>query len=45
MGGPTMRPRETQPLWVWLTLGLMTVGTLVYVTGYMILEGLLAVTG
>jgi hypothetical protein len=36
------QPRESSPLWVWLTLGLMTVGTLVYVTAYFMIEDLLA---
>ena len=37
-----MRPRETSPLFVWLTFGLMTVGTLMYLTGYMVVEDVLA---
>jgi hypothetical protein len=37
-----MRPRESSPLWVWLTFGLMTVGTLMYLAGYMMLEDLVA---
>ena len=33
-----MRPRESSPLWVWLTLGLMSLGTITYVTGYMVMR-------
>jgi hypothetical protein len=33
-----MRPRESSPLWVWLTIGLMTVGSAVYVTSYFMIE-------
>jgi hypothetical protein len=40
--GPTMQPRESAPLWVWLTFGLMTVGTVMYLTGYIVIEDLLA---
>ena len=30
-GGPTMQPRrESAPLWVWITVGLMALGTLAY---------------
>jgi hypothetical protein len=39
---PMMQPRESSPLWVWLTLGLMTAGTVTYVTGYFVIEDLLA---
>jgi len=29
--GPTMQPRrESAPLWVWITVGLMALGTLAY---------------
>jgi hypothetical protein len=37
-----MRHRESSPLWVWLTLGLMSFGMVSYVTGYMLVEDLLA---
>jgi hypothetical protein len=37
-----MRPREMSPLWVWLTPGLMMVGTLMYLTGYIMIEDFLA---
>jgi hypothetical protein len=31
LGGPTMQPRrESAPLWVWITVGLMALGTLAY---------------
>jgi hypothetical protein len=42
MGGPTMQPRETTPLWVGLTFTLMIVGTVLYLTGYFMIEDLLA---
>jgi hypothetical protein len=28
--GPTMQRQETTPLWVWLTVGLMALGSLAY---------------
>jgi len=31
------RSRETAPLWVWLTFGLMGLGIIAYATGYMVL--------
>ena len=37
-----MQPRESSPLWVWLTLGLMIAGTVAYMTGYFVIEDLLA---
>jgi hypothetical protein len=37
-----MQPRESAPLWVGLTLALMLVGTVMYLTGYFIIEDLLA---
>jgi hypothetical protein len=37
-----MQARETSPLWVWLTLGLITVGAIMYLTGYIVIEDLLA---
>ena len=41
LGEPTMRPRESAPLWVGLTFALMIIGTVVYVTGYFMVEDLL----
>jgi succinate dehydrogenase hydrophobic anchor subunit len=35
-------PRESAPLWVGLTFALMIVGTIMYVTGYFMIEDLLA---
>jgi hypothetical protein len=40
--GPTMQPRESSPLWVGLTFALLIVGTLMYLTGYFIIEDLLS---
>jgi hypothetical protein len=37
-----MQPRESAPLWVGLTVVLMIVGSVIYVTGYFIIEDLLA---
>jgi hypothetical protein len=37
-----MQARETTPLWVWLTFGLMTVGTVFYLTGYFVVEDILS---
>jgi hypothetical protein len=37
-----MQPRESAPLWVGLTFLLMIVGAVMYVTGYFIVEDLLA---
>lgn len=42
LGEPMMQPRESSPLWVWLTLGLMIVATAIYLTGYFVIEDLLA---
>jgi hypothetical protein len=36
-----MRYRESTPLWVWLTLGLMTAGSAVYFTGYLMIDDFL----
>lgn len=33
-----MRPRETSPLWVWLTIFLMALGGATYLTGYLLIE-------
>jgi hypothetical protein len=37
-----MQPREAVPLWVRLTLGLMIVVAVIYLTGYFVIEDLLA---
>ena len=37
-----MQPRESAPLWVRLTVALMIVGMVMYLTGYFIIEDLLA---
>jgi hypothetical protein len=37
-GGKAMRTREMTPIWVWLTFGLMAIGTVLYLTGYFMLE-------
>jgi hypothetical protein len=42
VGGPAMQPRESAPLWVGLTFALMIVGTVMYLTGYFMIEDLLA---
>ena len=39
---PTMQPRESAPLWVGLTVALIIVGTVMYLTGYFMIEDLLA---
>jgi hypothetical protein len=41
LGEPTMQPRESAPLWVGLTFVLMIVATVMYVTGYFMVEDLL----
>jgi hypothetical protein len=41
-GGPTMQPREATPIWVGLTFALMIVGTILYLTGYFMIEDILA---
>jgi hypothetical protein len=33
--------REPMPLWVWLTLGLLILGAVVYFTGYLVVEDIL----
>ncbi len=35
---PTMRPLESSPFWVWLTIGLMVFGGAAYVTSYFMIE-------
>jgi len=37
-----MQPRESAPLWVGLTFALMIVGTVMYLTGYLMIEDILA---
>jgi hypothetical protein len=37
-----MRTREMTPIWVWLTFGLLTVGTVLYLTGYFMVEDILS---
>lgn len=37
-----MQPRETTPLWVGLTFALLIAGTILYLTGYFMIEDLLA---
>jgi hypothetical protein len=37
-----MRPRETAPLWVGLSFALMIVGAIMYLTGYFVIEDILA---
>jgi hypothetical protein len=34
--------RETTPLWVWLAFGLMIIGAVTYLTGYLMIEELIA---
>jgi len=34
--------RETAPLWVWLTFGLIGLGIIAYAAGYMVLEDIFA---
>jgi hypothetical protein len=34
--------RETTPLWVWLAVGLMIVGGVTYLSGYWMIEELIA---
>jgi hypothetical protein len=37
-----MRAKESTPLWVGLTFALMIVGTVMYLSGYFMIEDLLA---
>ena len=39
------QPREAMPLTVWIAFALMAVGTVVYLTGFLIIEDLLAFLG
>jgi hypothetical protein len=41
-GYQMLQPRESAPLWVWLALGLMAVGSVVYVITYFMIEDVLA---
>ena len=36
------RPRESTPLWVWLTLALMGLGAVAYLSGYFMIDNLSA---
>jgi hypothetical protein len=36
------QPRETMPLTVWIAFALMAIGTVVYLTGFVIIEDILA---
>jgi hypothetical protein len=42
VGGPTMQSRESAPLWVGLTFALLIVGSIMYLTGYFMIEDILA---
>ena len=35
-------PREIAPLWVWLAIALMVIGTIAYVSSYMMVEEITA---
>ena len=37
-----MRPRESSPFYVWLTIGLMSVGSAAYVISYFLIDDFLA---
>jgi hypothetical protein len=39
-----MRYRESTPLWVWLTFGLMSVGAALYMAGYLMIDDFLQMT-
>ena len=44
-GGGAMKlrqPREAMPLTVWIAFALMAIGTVVYLTGFLIIEDILA---
>jgi hypothetical protein len=36
------QPREAMPLTVWIAFALMAIGTIVYLTGFLIIEDVLA---
>ena len=36
------QPREAMPLTVWIAFALMAIGTVVYLTGFVIIEDILA---
>jgi len=36
------QPREAMPLMVWIAFALMAIGTVVYLTGFLIIEDVLA---
>jgi hypothetical protein len=33
-----LQPRETSPLWVWLAFGLLGLGAIAYLAGYLLIE-------
>jgi hypothetical protein len=37
-----LQSRETSPLWVWLAFGLIGLGSLAYITGYLMIEEMIA---
>jgi hypothetical protein len=39
------QPREAMPLTVWIAFALMAIGTVAYLTGFMIIEDVLAYFG
>jgi hypothetical protein len=41
LGGLMTRSRESTPLWVWLTFGLMSVGAALYLAGYLMIDDFL----
>jgi len=42
LGDLMKQSRETAPLWVWLTFGLIGLGIIAYAAGYMVLEDIFA---
>jgi hypothetical protein len=37
-----LQPRESPPLWVWLTFVLIGLGAIAYLTGYLMIEEMIA---
>jgi hypothetical protein len=37
-----LQPREASPLWVWLALVLIGLGSIAYLTGYLMIEEMIA---
>jgi hypothetical protein len=37
-----LQPRESSPLWVWLALVLIGLGAIAYLTGYLMIEEMIA---